>query len=75
MVSINDHPNIRDAFDGFWMEGLDIKYSTGNNKGKPETSRELEITNWRPAEGRRVVLGGSLPRVLYRQWAAVTTLW
>jgi DNA adenine methylase len=21
MVSINDHPDIRAAFDGFWMEG------------------------------------------------------
>ena len=51
MVSINDHPDIRAAFDGFWMEGLDIKYSTGNNQGKPETSRELVITNWRPDEG------------------------
>ena len=51
MVSINDHPDIRAAFDGFWMAGLDIKYSTGNNTGKPETSRELVITNWRPDEG------------------------
>ncbi|WP_374556556.1 DNA adenine methylase [Aquitalea pelogenes] len=51
MVSINDHPDIRAAFDGFWMEGLHIKYSTGNNQGKPETSRELVMTNWRPDEG------------------------
>ena len=48
MVSINDHPDIRAVFDGFWMEGLDIKYSTANNYGTAETSRELVITNWEP---------------------------
>ena len=48
MVSINDHPDIRSVFDGFWMEGLDIKYSTANNYGTAETSRELVITNWEP---------------------------
>lgn len=53
MVSINDHPDIREAFKGFWMEGLDIKYSTGNAQGAPQTSRELVITNWEPA-----VMGG-----------------
>ncbi|WP_349591078.1 DNA adenine methylase [Vogesella oryzagri] len=53
MVSINDHPDIRAAFAGFWMEGLDIKYSTGNSQGAPQTSRELVIANWEPA-----VLGG-----------------
>lgn len=52
-MSINHHPDIRATFDGFWMKGLDIKYSTGNNKGKPETSRELVIINWRPDEGVR----------------------
>lgn len=48
MVSINDHPDIRRCFDGFWMEGLDIKYSTSNTHGAPGTSRELVITNWAP---------------------------
>ena len=48
MVSINDHPDIREAFKGFWMEGLDIKYSTANTHGAPETSRELVILNWEP---------------------------
>ncbi|NWK79555.1 hypothetical protein [Aquitalea sp. LB_tupeE] len=75
MVSINDHPDIRAAFDGFWMEGLDIKYSISNNKGKPEASRELVITNWRPAEGGEGCFRGSLPRAQYRQWPGVTTLW
>jgi len=49
MVSINDHPDIRRVFAGFWMEGLDIKYSPGSNHGSPETSRELVIANWEPA--------------------------
>lgn len=47
MVSINDHPDIRRCFDGLWMEGLDIKYSNGNNAlGSPQTSKELVICNW-----------------------------
>lgn len=46
MVSINDHPDIREVFKGFWMEQLDIKYSTSNSHGAPVTSKELVITNW-----------------------------
>lgn len=48
MVSINDHPAIREAFDGLHMMGLDIKYSVANTHGQPETSKELVITNWEP---------------------------
>ncbi|SFN73450.1 DNA adenine methylase [Formivibrio citricus] len=44
MVSINDHPDIRQCFADFWMEGLDIKYSTAH--AAPQTSRELVICNW-----------------------------
>jgi DNA adenine methylase len=47
MVSINT-PDIRAVFDGFWMEGLGIKYSTSNAHGAPHTSQELVITNWAP---------------------------
>ncbi|WP_404991313.1 DNA adenine methylase [Cupriavidus pauculus] len=50
MVSINDHPDIRKAFDGHHMMGLDIKYSVANRQGQPDTSRELVITNWTPSE-------------------------
>lgn len=46
MVSINDHPDIRRAFEGFTMMGLDIKYSIGSTHGQPGVSRELVITNW-----------------------------
>ena len=50
MVSINDHPDIRQAFDGHHMLGLDIKYSVANAQVKPDTSRELVIMNWTPEE-------------------------
>lgn len=47
VVSINDHPDIRGAFDGFHMLELDIKYSNGNNRaGAPAVAGELVITNW-----------------------------
>lgn len=46
MVSINDHPDIRRAFEGHHMLGLDIKYSVGNNQRAPDASHELVITNW-----------------------------
>jgi DNA adenine methylase len=48
MVSINDHPDIRMAFDGLHMEELGIKYSVGNNQAAPSESRELVIMNWEP---------------------------
>lgn len=47
MVSINDHPDIRAAFDGLVMHDLSIKYSVANNHGQPQESRELVITNYR----------------------------
>lgn len=54
MVSINDHPDIRRAFDGFHMEQLSIKYSTGNQRqGGQPASQELVIMNWQPE-----VMGG-----------------
>lgn len=51
MVSINDHPNIRKAYDGLVIlndEQLGIKYSVSNMHGKPETSQELVILNYDP---------------------------
>lgn len=53
MVSINDHPDIRRAFDGLVMHDLGIKYSVANAQGKPTESRELVITNYEP-----MVMGG-----------------
>lgn len=46
MVSINDHPDIRRAFEGMHFLELDIKYSVANNHGPATTSGELVITNW-----------------------------
>ncbi|UII17126.1 hypothetical protein LRP86_04043 [Pseudomonas brassicacearum] len=49
MVSINDHPEIRRAFEGFHFETLDIRYSnTNQSQGKAEVSGELVIMNWEP---------------------------
>lgn len=48
MVSINDHPDIRQVFNGLHMLGLDIKYSVSNTHGAPDTSQELVILNWEP---------------------------
>jgi DNA adenine methylase len=45
MVSINDHPDIRKAFDGLPMLELEIAYTLA--KGAPtEKTGELVITNW-----------------------------
>jgi DNA adenine methylase len=50
MVSINDHPDIRHAFDGFHFDCLDIRYSNTNQRqGKAEVTGELVIMNWEPA--------------------------
>lgn len=49
MVSINDHPMIREAFDGFHIEQTEIKYSVSNQRqGDATDSTELIIMNWRP---------------------------
>lgn len=53
MLSINDHPAIRQCFDGLVFHELDIKYSVGNTHGKPKESGELVITNYEPT-----VMGG-----------------
>lgn len=45
MVSINDHPQIREAFDGLVMHDLEITYSVGTADSR-RASRELVITNW-----------------------------
>lgn len=51
MVSINDHPDIRRAFEGFPFETLDIRYTTGNQRtGQAGVSGELVIMNWKPCE-------------------------
>lgn len=48
LVSINDHPQIRQAFDGLHMETLDINYTVGGGD-KAVPRRELIIWSWDPA--------------------------
>ncbi|WP_322520716.1 DNA adenine methylase [Guyparkeria halophila] len=43
MVSINDHPDIREVFRGFDMTELDISYTVG---GKRKAAKELLIRSW-----------------------------
>lgn len=50
MLSINNHPAIRELFSRYPMFDLDIKYSVGNTNGDPKTSSELVILNWEPNE-------------------------
>ncbi|WP_199052412.1 DNA adenine methylase [Aquitalea sp. ASV15] len=44
ILSINDHPDMRDVFAGFRMEQVAIQYSVNQNRGK--ASAELIICNW-----------------------------
>lgn len=51
MVSINDHPDIRQVFKGFHFERLDIRYTTANQRnGQSDLVGELVITNWKPSD-------------------------
>lgn len=51
MLSINDHPDIRAAFEGLQMLDLGITYSVANKHGAQSESRELVIMNYTPGEG------------------------
>lgn len=46
VVSINDHPAIREVFDGFDMIPLQIRYSIGR-EGRDAPAGELIIKSWR----------------------------
>lgn len=45
MVSINDHPEIREAFAGFHMESLEISYQVGGGHRQVDR-RELVVWSW-----------------------------
>ncbi|AKU21883.1 DNA adenine methylase [Massilia sp. NR 4-1] len=47
MVSINDHPAIREVFRGFHILELDIKYAVANVE-EQKCSGELVVLNWEP---------------------------
>ena len=44
IISINDHPDIREIFEGLAMESVGISYTVGGNK-KPSKSKELIVCN------------------------------
>jgi len=48
MVSINDHPAIREAFAGFPVHTLDITYTVGGGHKPSARAGELVITTWTP---------------------------
>lgn len=50
MMSINDHPDIRQAFDGLVMFDTGITYSVGNPSGPQKESRELVIMNYQSGD-------------------------
>ena len=51
ILSINDHPAIREAFKGFHMESLDISYTVGGG-ARAADRKELVIWSWDQAEER-----------------------
>ncbi|KAG1243026.1 hypothetical protein G6F65_022679 [Rhizopus arrhizus] len=44
IVSLNDHPDIRRAFDGFHIEATDIRYTVGGGRGVERG--EILIFSW-----------------------------
>lgn len=48
IVSLNDHPDIRRAFEGFHIETVDIKYTVGGG-GREAARKELIIFSWNDA--------------------------
>lgn len=46
MVSVNDHPAMRDVFAGLSLDTLAISYSVAAKPASRKQSGELVITNW-----------------------------
>lgn len=44
ILSLNDHPDIRDTFKSFNIKPVELKYSVST--GKQKTGKELLITNF-----------------------------
>jgi DNA adenine methylase len=44
IVSLNDHPDVRRAFDGFHIETVDICYTVGGGRGAER--KEVIIFSW-----------------------------
>ena len=45
VISVNDIPEMRKAFDGLEMKRVDIAYTVGGGN-KPKKTSELIIKNW-----------------------------
>ena len=45
IVSLSDHPAIRQAFDGFHIETVDIKYTVGGG-GRKAARQEVILFSW-----------------------------
>ena len=45
IVSLNDHPDIRRAFEGFHIETVDIRYTVGGG-GREAARKEVIIFSW-----------------------------
>lgn len=50
MLSINDHPDIRACFAGFWTKEIKIKYTVCRDMAGQEAAGELVICNFEPQE-------------------------
>jgi len=48
IVSLNDHPDIRRVFEGFYIETVDIHYTVGGGKGTAR--KEIVIYSWNERE-------------------------
>jgi DNA adenine methylase len=46
IVSLNDHPAIREAFTGFHIETVDIRYTVGGSGDRAAARKELIIFSW-----------------------------
>lgn len=44
IVSLNDHPDVREVFAGYHFEATDIRYTVGSGKGSE--AKEVLIFNW-----------------------------
>ena len=47
IITVNDLPEMREAFSGLWARTVDIRYTVGGAGKAPRTS-ELVICSWRP---------------------------
>jgi DNA adenine methylase len=46
IVSLNDHPAIREAFEGFHIETVDVRYTVGGVGERAAARKELIIFSW-----------------------------